>query len=152
MQGWRNYLQLKAQSKTGLSVGLLIWALTGMSCAAATLGFVILAVFIWLAERYGSLNAALVLGAFFFSITVIAVIASALSHRRTVRRARLELASRSNAPWLDPRLVGVTMQVSRAIGWRKLVPLLAVGVLAAGLGMQWFGRTSDVSTKPRLAA
>jgi thiol:disulfide interchange protein len=120
MQGLRNYLQLKAQSKTGLSAGLLVWALIGMFCAAATLGFVVLAVFIWLAERYGALNAALVLGGFFFAITVIAV--------------------------------GVTMQVSRAIGWRKLAPLLAVGVLAAGLGMQWYGRTSDASTKPRLAA
>jgi hypothetical protein len=152
MQGLRNYLQLKAQSKTGLSAGLLVWALIGMFCAAATLGFVVLAVFIWLAERYGTLNAALVLGGFFFAITVIAVVACALSHRRTVRRARLELASRGSTPWLDPRLVGVTMQVSRAIGWRKLAPLLAVGVLAAGLGMQWYGRTSDASTKPRLAA
>jgi len=32
------------------------------------------------------------------------------------------------------------MQVSRAVGWRKLVPLLAVGMLAAGVGMEWFGR------------
>jgi len=30
--------------------------------------------------------------------------------------------------------------VSRAVGWRKLVPLLAVGILAAGAGMEWFGR------------
>jgi len=30
--------------------------------------------------------------------------------------------------------------VSRAAGWRKLVPLLAVGMLAAGVGMEWFGR------------
>jgi Ca2+/Na+ antiporter len=150
MQGWRNYLQLKAQSKTGLSAGLLVWALIGLSCAAATVCFAILAVFIFLAERYGTLSAALVLGAVFFSVTVIAGVACALSHRRTVRRAELELASRSNAPWLDPRLVGVTMQVSRAIGWRKLAPLLAVGVLAAGLGMQWFGRTSEERTKPRL--
>jgi hypothetical protein len=152
MQGWRSYLQLKAQSKTGLSGGLLIWALIGLFCAAATVCFVILVVFVWLAERYGSLNAALVLGAFFFSITVISVVACALSHRRTVRRAKLELASRSDAPWLDPRLAGVTLQVSRAIGWRKLAPLLAVGILAAGIGMQWFGRTSDASTKPRLVA
>jgi hypothetical protein len=152
MQGWRNYLQLKAQSKTGLSAGLLVWALIGLSCAVATVCFVILAGFIWLAERYGTLSAALVLGAFFFSITVIAVVACALAHRGTVRRAKLELASRGNALWLDPRLAGVTLQVSRSIGWRRLAPLLAVGILAAGLGMQWFGRTSEASTKPRLVA
>ena len=30
--------------------------------------------------------------------------------------------------------------MSRAVGWRKLVPLLAVGLLAAGVGMEWFAR------------
>jgi hypothetical protein len=152
MQGWRTYLQLKAQSKAGLSVGLLIWALIAMFGAVATVCFVILAAFIWLADRYGELTAALAFGACFFLMTVVALVSCALAHRRTVQRAKLELASRSSAPWLDPRLVGVTMQMSRAIGWRKLAPLLAVGVLAAGLGMQWFGRTSEVSTKSRLVA
>jgi len=35
---------------------------------------------------------------------------------------------------------GGAIQVSRAVGWRKLVPLLAVGILAAGVGMELFGR------------
>jgi hypothetical protein len=152
MQGWRSYLQLKVQSKAGLSGGLLIWALIAMFGAMATVCFFILAAFIWLADRYGELTASLAFGGCFLLITVIAVVACALAHRRTVRRAKLELASRSNTPWLDPRLAGVTLQVSRAIGWRKLAPLLAVGILAAGIGMQWFGRTSDASTKPRLVA
>jgi Ca2+/Na+ antiporter len=152
MQGWRSYLQLKAQSKAGLSAGLLIWALIAMFAAIATVCFVILSAFIWLADRYGELTASLAFGACFLLITIIAVISCAMAHRRTVERAKLELAARGNAPWLDPRLAGVTLQVGRAIGWRKLVPLLAVGILAAGIGMQWFGRTSYASTKPRLVA
>ena len=42
--------------------------------------------------------------------------------------------------WLDPKLVGGAIQASRTVGWRKLVPLLAVGLVAAGVGMEWFGR------------
>ncbi len=49
-------------------------------------------------------------------------------------------AARRNATWLDPKLLGGAIQVSRAVGWRKLVPLLAVGILAAGVGMELFGR------------
>lgn len=47
---------------------------------------------------------------------------------------------RKNATWLDPKLLGSAIQVSRAVGWRKLVPLLALGILATGVGMEWFGR------------
>jgi hypothetical protein len=50
------------------------------------------------------------------------------------------LAARGNAIWLDPKVLGGAIQVSRAVGWRKLVPLLAVGMLAAGVGLEWFGR------------
>jgi hypothetical protein len=152
MPGWRSYLQSKVQSKVGLSGGLLIWALIAMFGALATVCFFILAAFIWLADRYGELTASLAFGGCFLLVTIIAVISCALSHRRTVQRAKLELAARGNAPWLDPRLAGVTLQVSRSIGWRKVAPVLAVAVLAVGIGMQWFGRTSDASTKPRLVA
>jgi len=152
MQGLVGYLQLKAQSKAGLSVGLVFWTLIALLCAVMTLCFIIFAAFIWLAERYGDLNAALALAVCFFLITVIAVISCALSHRRAVRRAKLALASRSNIAWVDPKLLSAGIRMSRAIGWRKLAPLVAVGVLVAGLGIQWFGRTSRISTRPTLAA
>jgi hypothetical protein len=52
---------------------------------------------------------------------------------------RLALARRT-APWLDPKLVGGAVQLGRAIGPRKMLPLLAIGVLAAGAATQWVGR------------
>jgi hypothetical protein len=63
-----------------------------------------------------------------------------LLRRRTAERARLELAARRSSPWLDPRLLGAGIQVSRSIGARKLVPLLAIGFFAAALGMQALAR------------
>src|SRR5262249_35755345 len=123
----------------GLSSSVAAWAVVALVAAIITLAFMIFAVFIWLAQRYGSLTAALVLCGAFLLITIIGLVACSLAHRHTVAQARRELAARSHAPWLDPRYLGIGIQVARAIGWRRVVPLLAVGVLAAVLGREWLG-------------
>ena len=51
MGGWRRYLELQAQAKTGLSSGLFVWALLAVVFGVLTAGFVLLIAFIWLAER-----------------------------------------------------------------------------------------------------
>jgi hypothetical protein len=140
MKGWLRHLELTVKSKTGLGEDVLVWALIAVLGAAATLGFFIGAAFIGLAERYGPLTAALALGGLFLVITITAVACCLASQRRTVASAKLELAARSPAPWLDPKFLGVGMQIGRAVGWRRLVPLAAVGVLAAGIAKEWFGR------------
>jgi hypothetical protein len=61
-----------------------------------------------------------------------------VSHRNTIARAERELAARNNSPWFDPKMMGIGLQIGHAIGWRKLVPLAAVGVIAAGLAREWF--------------
>jgi predicted metal-binding membrane protein len=61
MGGWRRYLELQAQAKTGLSSGLFVWALLAVVFGVLTVGFVLLIAFIWLAERYSPLTAAIVL-------------------------------------------------------------------------------------------
>jgi hypothetical protein len=105
-----------------------------------TAGFVLLIAFILLAERYDPLTAATALTGFFLLATMITLICCLWSRRRTIERAELALSARRNAIWLDPKVLGGAIQVSRAVGWRKLVPLLAIGMLAAGVGMEWFGR------------
>jgi hypothetical protein len=140
MKGWLRHLELTVKSRTGLGADVLVWALLAVLGAAATLGFFIGAAFIGLAERYGPLTAALALGGLFLVITITALACCLASQRRTVASAKLALAARSHAPWLDPKLLGVGMQIGRAVGWRRLVPLAAVGVLAAGIAKEWFGR------------
>jgi hypothetical protein len=140
MSGWLRHIELTVKSKTGLGADVLVCALIAVLGAAATLGFLISAAFIGLAERYGPLTAALVLGGLFLAITIVAVVCSMTLQRRNVASAKLELTARRHAPWLDPKFVGVGMQIGRAIGWRRLVPLAAVGVLAAGIAKEWFGR------------
>jgi len=37
------------------------------------------------------------------------------------------------------------LQIGQAIGWRRLVSLAAVGVLAAGLAKEWMARGDDTA-------
>jgi hypothetical protein len=150
MSGWLRHLALTVKSKTGLGAGVLAWGLVAIVGGAATLGFFIFAAFIALTERYGPLTAALALGGLFLLITIVASICCLSSQRRTIADAKLALAARSSTLWLDPRLLGAGLQVGRAIGWRRLVPLAAVGVLAAGLAKEWFprNRTAGEASSP----
>lgn len=143
MSSWFQYLKLHAQARTGLTYPVVAWAMVAVVCGAVTFVFVILTIGIWLAERYGPLAAALTLGGFFLLATIVAIIACAVGHRRSIEHANQALAVRSNAAWVNPKTLLMGMQIGRAIGWRKIVPLMAVGVIAAGLTKEWFGDRAD---------
>src|SRR5207247_5318203 len=128
MGGWRRYLELQAQAKIGLSSGLFVWALLAVVFGVLTAGFVLLIAFIWLAERYGPLTAATALAGLLLLATIIAAICCLWSRRQTIEQAELALAARRPAIWLDPKVLGGALQASRSLGWRTLVPLLALGM------------------------
>jgi hypothetical protein len=140
IRSWLRYLDLTIKSKTGFTGTVLGLGLLALLGAALTLGFLLLAGYIALAERYGPLTGALLLGGLFLLITITALLCALSSQRRTIAGAKLALAARSQEPWLDPRFVSVGLQIGRAIGWRRVVPLAAVGVLAAGITKEWLGR------------
>lgn len=143
MSGWLRHFALSAQVRTGYSSQVVVWAVIAVVAAVVALVFLLTAAFVWLADRYGSLTAGLVLGGIFVLIALIALIACLVTRRRNIERARLELAARNSAGagWLDPKLLGVGFQMGQAIGWRRLAALAAVGLLTAGLAKEWFGRT-----------
>jgi len=140
MGSWRRYLKLKVEAKTGLSSGFLIWATLAIVCGTIAFAFVLLSAFIWLAEFYRPLIAALALCGFFLLIAIIALACCLALRRQTVKRAELLLAAPTSAPWVDPKLAAVTMQVGRSLGWRRAAPLLAVALLAVGVGVQLISR------------
>jgi Ca2+/Na+ antiporter len=142
MSGWLRHFALNAQVRTGFGPQVVAWTVIAAIAATVALVFLLIAAFVWLADRYGSLTAGLVLGGIFVLIALIAVIACLVTRRRNMERARLELAARSSAStgFLDPKLLAVGFQIGQAIGWRKLAALAAVGLLAAGLAKEWFGR------------
>jgi hypothetical protein len=138
MGGWLRHLALTAQARTGFSSYIVVWAVIAAVSAAAMLCFLCIAAFVWLADRYDAVTAGLVMAGAFFVVMLVAVVCLLWSRRRAIERARLELAARSNASWLDPRLLGIGLQIGRAIGWRRLASLAAVAILVAGVSKEWF--------------
>ena len=140
MSGWLRYFTLKAQESTGLSSQILIWAIVAVVAVVATVIFLLIAAYVWLADRYGGAIAGLVLAGVFALIALIAVVACLMARRRNMESARLELAARSRASLFDPKLVQMGWQIGQSIGWRRLASLAAVAVLAAGVAKEWSGR------------
>ena len=140
MRGWLRYFALNAQVRTGVSGAVLVLAIIAAAAAAAAAVFLLVAAFVWLADVYDSLTAGVVLGCAFALIALIALLACLMTRRRNMQRARLELAARSSASWLDPKLVAVGVQIGQAIGWRRLASLAALAVLAGAAAKEWPAR------------
>jgi hypothetical protein len=112
--------------------------LTSLAAAAAvallvTTSFLCAAAFVFVLEKYGPVQACLTGAAIFFVVTMIAAICYMV--RKHQIRVRAEQAAKSAAHTMlaDPMLVAAGIQVVRAIGIKKLIPILAVGGLALGL-------------------
>ena len=143
--GLVNYLRLTATAKTGLSTAVIVCAVLAAIAAVMAFVFATFAAFIWLAERYSPMTAALVLALAFLLIAILAALSAVLVQRRTSENAKRALAVRSQAALLDPGMVGVLFQVARVIGLRRIAPLVAAGFLAAALAKEWFRDRSDAA-------
>ena len=110
--------------------------LTSLAAAAAvallvTTSFLCAAAFILVLDKYGPVQACLTGAAIFFVVTLIAA-ASYMLRQRAIR-ARVEQAAKSAPSMLaDPMVVAAGLQIVRAIGVKRLIPILAVGGLALG--------------------
>jgi hypothetical protein len=139
MRGWLRYFTLNAQSRTGLSAAVLTWAIIAAVAAVSAAVFLLVALFVWLADIYDGFVAGVILGCAFALIALIALIACLIIRRRNMERARLELAARSSS-WFDPKFLAVAAQIGQTIGWRRLASLAALAILAAGVTRELSGR------------
>jgi len=124
----RNTLRLTSLE---VAVGLALFVTISFLCAAA---------FIYVLQNYGLIEACLTgAGVFFIVALVVASIYLVRRNRIEARAARVAEHARENAKsamhtaLADPMLVAAGLQVIRAIGVKKLIPILAVGGLALGL-------------------
>jgi hypothetical protein len=146
MNSWLHHIALMAKVRTGFGGQIIVCYLIAAVSLVAAFVFLSVAGFVWLADRFDELAAALILGGGFLLIAIIAVIAAALARRRNIERARLELAARRSANWLDPKLVAAGLEIGKTLGWRRIATLAAVGVLAAGLTREWLGAGGSSET------
>jgi hypothetical protein len=138
MGDWLRHIALTAKARSGFGPQLVFWFLIAAVALALALGFLCAAVYVWLASRTDTMTACLIMGGGFALIALIAAFAGWIARLRNIERARRELAARSQTARFDPRYLTVGIEIGRALGWRRVVALAAVGLLAAGLGKEWF--------------
>jgi hypothetical protein len=112
--------------------------LTSLAAAIAfalfiTLAFLCAAAFVYVLEHYGPVEACLTGAGIFFLVALIAAVAYRVRKNRIEARARENTKSALQTALADPMLVATGIQLIRAIGIKKLIPILAVGGLALGL-------------------
>ena len=115
--------------------------LTSLAAAAAmallvTTAFLCAAAFVFVLQNYGPVQACLAGAATFFVVTLIAAGSYMMRKKQIEARAAEQAAkaakSTAQTVLADPMLVAAGIQVVRAIGIKKLIPILAVGGLALG--------------------
>ncbi|MGJ4940263.1 hypothetical protein ACQR1W_06775 [Bradyrhizobium sp. HKCCYLS1011] len=112
--------------------------LTSLAAAAAlglfiTTSFLCAAAFVFVLERYGLVPACLTGALIFFIVTLIAA-GGYMARKRQIEMRRAETArSAVHTALADPMLLATGLQLVRAIGLKRLLPILAVGGLALGL-------------------
>ncbi len=102
------------------AVAVALFIATSFLCAAA---------FVFVYQRYGLVEACLTGAGVFFVVAVIAA-GSYMARKKQVEARAAKSAVQTALA--DPLLVAAGIQVIRAIGVKKLIPILAVGGLVLG--------------------
>ena len=138
-------ITLWVQAKTGLTGILVAWL--GIAASAAIMMFVFLCITgcAWLSIKLGPVLGPLAMAGIFLVIAVVAALASILLRRRTRQRAILEQTMRAPpaAALVNPAVLNIAMQAALTLGWRRLVPIALLGILAAQLAQAPHRRRPD---------
>jgi hypothetical protein len=115
--------------------------LTSLAAAAAlalfvTTSFLCAAAFVLVLDKYGLPQACLAGAAIFFVVSLIAAFSYIARKKQIEKEAKARAAeaakSAMHSALADPMLVAAGLQVIRAIGVKRLIPILAVGGIALG--------------------
>lgn len=98
-----------------------------------TIAFLSAAAFVYVLQNYGPIEACLTGAGIFFLFALIGILVYAVRKRQARQEVKETAKSALHTALADPVMVATALQVVRAIGIKKLVPILAVGGLALGL-------------------
>lgn len=129
------HISLTIRAHTGITVGFVVWMIVVALAVFAAFAFLCVAGYNWLWGHFGSVYAALIMAGILVVIAILGAAIAAMLRRRARARAILERAARAHAPsWLlDPKLLASALQIVRAMGWERIIPMALFGFLAA----QW---------------
>lgn len=121
------------KDSTGVTLRMTSLALAAAIALFITTCFLCAAAFMLVLQKYGPIEACLTGAAVFFVVTSIAAGSYMVRKRQLRIRAEKLAKAAANSPMFDPAMVAVGIQVARAVGFKRLVPILAIGGVALGL-------------------
>ena len=121
------------KESTGVAVRMTSLAAAIAVAVFVTISFLCAAAFVYVLQTYGLIEACLTGAAIFFAVALIGLIVYAVRKSQLRHEAKEPPRSALHAALADPMVMAAGIQAARAIGVKRLVPLLAVGGLALGL-------------------
>ena len=121
------------KESTGVAIRMTSLAAAIALAAFITISFLCAAAFIYVLQTHGLIEACLTGAAIFFAVAVIGIVIYAIRKSQDRRYAEETAKSGLQTALADPMVLAAGIQAFRAIGVKRLVPLLAVGGLALGL-------------------
>lgn len=121
------------KDSTGVTLRMTSLAMAAAIALFITTCFLCAAAFMFVLQKYGPIEACLTGAAVFFVVTAIAAGSYMVRKRQLRIRAEKLAKAAANSPMFDPAMVAVGIQVARAVGFKRLVPILAIGGVALGL-------------------
>jgi hypothetical protein len=132
------------KESTGIALRLTSLAAAAALALFVTISFLCAAAFVYVLQRYGLIEACLTGAAIFFVVTLIAAVGYMMRKRRLkVVHATENAKSAMQSALADPMLVAAGIQVIRAIGIKRLIPILAIGGVALGFLANRASSSSD---------
>ncbi|MDA9436712.1 hypothetical protein [Bradyrhizobium sp. CCBAU 51627] len=138
-------------ASTGATVRLTSLAAGAAFALFITTCFLCAAVFISVLQKYGPVQACLAGAGVFFLLTLTAAVSYWAYKRELRRQAHIaaERAAKAVPSMLaDPMLLATGLQIARAVGLKRLLPILAIGGVALGLMASRVGATDEASAEP----
>jgi hypothetical protein len=136
-------ITLSIQARSGMSAAVVVWTAVIAVAALAAFVFLCVAGYAWLALRFDSVLAGLIMAGIFIVLALVAALISALIRQRVRERAILARAAKahSSSSWLfDPKILGIAVEAGRTIGWQRIVPVAVLGFVAAQWAREYRGR------------
>ncbi|WP_028138510.1 hypothetical protein [Bradyrhizobium japonicum] len=140
-------------ASTGTTVRLTSLAAGAAFALFITTCFLCAAAFISVLNNYGPVQACLAGAGVFFLLTLAAAV-SYWAYKRELRKQAQIAAERAakaaaSSMLADPMLLATGLQIVRAIGVKRLLPILAIGGVALGiLASRAAGMSDEVSAEP----
>lgn len=120
------------KDSTGSALRLSFLAAAAALALFITTSFLCAAVFVLVLQQYGLIQACLAGAAVFFVVALIAGGSYMVRKRQIKERAIAAAKTAAQSPAIDPMMVAAGIQIARAVGLKKLIPILAIGGLALG--------------------